>query len=146
MLNTAISVAHLRDSTANHQPGFLLQKQEVVAQKYGVLFFISSEEGEELLQKRNKSRKVDAPGGRLNAGVALLLTSQVLHRSQEAENKTLSGREGMRDTYLATRACVRSRQKVRLLQKVPLKLASLTSWALLGTPSRNSLGGLRARM
>lgn len=35
----------------------------------------------------------------------LLLTSQVLQRSQEAENKTLSGREGMRDTYLATRAC-----------------------------------------
>lgn len=30
----------------------------------------------------------------------------MLQRSQEAENKTLSGREGMRDTYRATIACV----------------------------------------
>lgn len=55
-LKTAISVAHLRDSTANHQPGFLLQKQEVVAQKHGVFFFISSEKGEELLQTKQKPK------------------------------------------------------------------------------------------
>lgn len=58
MLNTAISVAHLRDSTANHQPGFLLQKQEVVAQKHSVLFFISSEKGEELLQNERKAERL----------------------------------------------------------------------------------------
>lgn len=50
VLKIAISAAYLWDSTADYKPGFLFHKQEVVAQKYSMFFFISSEEGEELLQ------------------------------------------------------------------------------------------------
>lgn len=54
MLNRAISAAYLGDSTADYKPGFLLHKQQVVAQKYSMLFFIASKEGEELLQIKSK--------------------------------------------------------------------------------------------
>lgn len=50
ILNIAISAADLWYSTANYKPGSLLHKQEVVAQKDSVFFFISCEQGEELLQ------------------------------------------------------------------------------------------------
>lgn len=93
----ATGAADLWDSAADDEPGLLLHEQKVVAQKYSVLLFISGKEGEELLQEEPKLE-----GERTERSAegycGVLLTSQVLQRSQEAENKTLSGREGMRDT------------------------------------------------
>lgn len=56
-----------------------------------------------------KKVKVTVRNGLLKDKSQTLPTSHVLQRSQEAENKTLSGREGMRDTYRATAACKDSR-------------------------------------
>lgn len=50
ILNIAISAADLWYSTANYKPGSLFHKQEVVAQKDSVFFFISCQQGEELLK------------------------------------------------------------------------------------------------
>lgn len=50
ILNLAISAADLGYSTANYKPGSLFHKQEVVAQKDGVFFFVSCKQGEELLK------------------------------------------------------------------------------------------------
>lgn len=45
ILNIVISAADLWYSTANYKPGSLFQKQEVVAQKDSVFFFISCKQG-----------------------------------------------------------------------------------------------------
>lgn len=50
ILNIAISAADLWYSTANYKPGSLFHKQEVVAQKDSVFFFVSCKQGEELLK------------------------------------------------------------------------------------------------
>lgn len=49
MPNIAINAADLWYSKADYKPGSLFHKQEVVAQKHGVFFFVSRKEGEELL-------------------------------------------------------------------------------------------------
>lgn len=68
-----------------------------------------------------RKKTVKVLNGLLNDKSQTLPTSHVLQRSQEAENKTLSGRDGMSDTYRATTACKDSRHVTTglLLQSDP---------------------------
>lgn len=50
---------HLWYSRANYKPGFLSHKQKVVAQEDSVFFFISCQEGEELLKEKKERAKDD---------------------------------------------------------------------------------------